>query len=162
MEGFNFSATGLEHAEQGAPDYSPENHQRMSEKRYRKIMAALGDLSAPVEYSDGGVMDVGVIGWGSTVGAVIEAVTTAREQGLKVGALKITSLFPYHADIIRAFLSRCKEALIPELNFEGQLANLIGHLRSGDVVRLNAATATPIPPSRILKRIKELAEAVNR
>lgn len=162
MEGFSFSATGLEHVELGSPDYSPENHQRMTEKRYRKIMAALEDLPAPVEYSDGGAMDVGVIGWGSTVGAMIEAVNTARQEGLRVGALKISSLFPYHADIIREFMIRCKEALIPELNFEGQLANLIGHLHSKDVVRLNSATATPIPPSRILNRIKELAEAINK
>lgn len=159
MEGFHFSATGLEHTERGTPDYSPENHMKMSAKRHRKIMGALTDLPAPVEYSPGGPLDVGVVGWGSTFGSVLEAVLEARAKGRTVGALKITSLFPFHADAIREFMSRCKNVLVPELNFEGQLANLIGHLFAGDVVRLNRATGTPYPPSAIAAKIEELITA---
>lgn len=158
-EGFTFSATGLEHTEQGTPNYTPENHMKMSAKRHRKIQGALADLPQPEEFSDGGKLAVGVVGWGSTFGSVLEAVNKVRAQGLKVGALKITSIFPYHETIIRTFMNRCDHILIPELNYSGQLANLIAHLHYKDVVRLNLATGMPFPPSLIRARIEELIQA---
>jgi len=53
-------------------------------------------------------------------------------------------------------MKKCKEILIPELNYEGQLANLIGHLHGKDVVRLNRTTGMPMPASVIYERIKRL------
>jgi len=156
MDGYNFSTTGLEHTQRGIPNYSPENHMMMTEKRHRKIRGALTDLPAPVEFSAEGKLDVGVIAWGSTFGSALEAVSRAREKGMKAGALKITSMSPFHADTIRGFMDRCREVLIPELNFEGQLANLIAHLHRGDVVRLNRTTGIPFPVSAILEKIEEL------
>jgi len=158
-EGFIYTATGLEHTERGTPDYSPENHMMMSAKRYRKIMGALADLPSPVEFSSGRELEVGVIGWGSTFGSVLEAVNTAAERGLRVGALKITSIFPFHADVIRSFMNRCGHVLIPELNYSGQLANLIGHLHNKDVIRLNMVTGVPFSPSTILFEIENLVGA---
>jgi 2-oxoglutarate ferredoxin oxidoreductase subunit alpha len=156
MEGFLFSATGLEHTERGTPDYSPENHMKMTEKRHRKIRGALQDLPEPQEFSEGGRLDVGVIAWGSTFGSAMEAAALARKQGLRVGALKITSIFPYHREAIRAFMNRCQEILIPELNYEGQLANLIGHLHNKDVERLNRTPGMPMPASVIFDKVKSM------
>jgi 2-oxoglutarate ferredoxin oxidoreductase subunit alpha len=156
MEGYLFAATGLEHSERGTPDYSPENHMNMTEKRHRKVQGALIDLPAPEIFSGGESMDVGVIAWGSTFGAALEAVLKAQRNGLRVGALKMTSLFPYHRDVIRAFMDCCGEILIPELNYEGQLADLIGHLHRKDVVRLNRVTGMPMPASVIYEKIKTL------
>jgi 2-oxoglutarate/2-oxoacid ferredoxin oxidoreductase subunit alpha len=155
-EDFLFNATGLEHTERGTPDYSPENHMKMTEKRHRKIRSALGDLPAPQEFSPGGKMEVGVIAWGSTFGSALEAVATARKKGMKAGALKIAAIFPYHSEVIREFMERCEEVLIPELNYEGQLANLIGHLHRKDVARLNRTPGMPMPPALIFERIKTL------
>ncbi|MDB4444581.1 2-oxoacid:acceptor oxidoreductase subunit alpha, partial [bacterium] len=156
MEDFMFTTTGLEHTEAGLPNYTAENHMTLSEKRHRKIQRALEDLPPPVEFSDGGSLDVGVVAWGSTFGSALEAVQKARGKGLKVGALKITTLFPYHAGVIRDFMERCGHILIPELNYEGQLANLIGHLYSKDVVRLNRVTGVPIPASAVLEQVESL------
>jgi 2-oxoglutarate ferredoxin oxidoreductase subunit alpha len=97
-----------------------------------------------------------VIAWGSTFGSALEAVLKGQKRGVKVGALKITSLYPYHADAIRSFMERCGEILIPELNYEGQLSNLVGHLHRKDVVRLNRVTGVPIPASVILEKVEEL------
>jgi len=156
QEGFIYSATGLEHSPAAVPDYTPENHQSMSEKRHRKIYGALDDLPAPQEFGGDGPLAVGVVAWGSTFGSALEAVLKARAGGMKVGALKIVSLFPYHADRIRSFMERCRSVLVPELNMEGQLANLVGHLNNGDVVRMNAATGVPLSPAGIYEKIVEL------
>jgi 2-oxoglutarate ferredoxin oxidoreductase subunit alpha len=154
MEGYLFAATGLEHTEKGTPDYSPDNHTRMSQKRHRKIYSALRDLPQPVETSGGGEMDVGIIAWGSTYGAALEAVLKLRSKGVKAGALKITSLFPYHTAVIRDFMIRSKEVLIPELNYEGQLANMIGHLHHKDVLRINKATGVPLTARAIMEKAR--------
>jgi 2-oxoglutarate ferredoxin oxidoreductase subunit alpha len=156
MEGYLFTATGLEHSERGTPDYSPENHMNMTEKRHRKVQGALVDLPAPEIFSGGESLDVGVIAWGSTFGSALEAVLKAQRNGLRVGALKLTSLFPYHRDVISAFMDCCGEVLIPELNYEGQLADLIGHLHRKDVVRLNRVTGMPMAASVIYEKIKTL------
>ena len=156
MEGYLFNATGLEHTEKGIPDYSPEFHQKMTEKRHRKLYRALEDLPPPVEFSSGEGLDLGVIAWGSTFGSALEAVMNTQQRGHRVGALKLTSLFPYHEAVIRSFMRRCKAVLIPELNYEGQLANLIGHLCRKDVVRLNRATGVPLSPTQIYRKIEEI------
>jgi 2-oxoglutarate ferredoxin oxidoreductase subunit alpha len=153
-EGYLFDATGLEHTEKGRPDYSSEIHSKMTEKRHRKIQGALKDLPEPLEFSSGETMDVGVIAWGSTFGSALEAVLTAQREGMKVGALKVVSLFPYHATVIRTFMKKCKEILIPELNYEGQLANLIGHLHGKEVARLNRTTGMPMSSTLILDKVK--------
>jgi len=153
MEGYIFTTTGLEHNEKGIPDYAPDNHMKMSEKRHRKILSALKDLPAPKEFSPEGQLDLGVISWGSTFGAALEAVRRAQNRGLKVGALKITSLFPFHADDIQKFMQKCSQVLIPELNLEGQLANLIGHLDTKAVLRFNKVTGKPMSASDIYEKI---------
>lgn len=155
MESFVFTATGLEHTEGGAPNYTPEVHMAMTEKRHRKIKGALEDLPRPQEYSSGGKLDVGIIGWGSTFGSVLEAVSTAQRKGINVGALKITSIFPFHEKEIRAFMKRCAHVIIPELNYEGQLANLIGSMHAQDVIRINRVTGTPMSPNLIYDKIIE-------
>jgi 2-oxoglutarate ferredoxin oxidoreductase subunit alpha len=53
-------------------------------------------------------------------------------------------------------MSRCKEVLVPELNYEGQLANLIDYLHRKDVVRLNRTTGLPFPVSAILEKAEEI------
>jgi 2-oxoglutarate ferredoxin oxidoreductase subunit alpha len=53
-------------------------------------------------------------------------------------------------------MKRCKALLIPELNYEGQLANLIGRLSGQEVVRLNRATGVPLSPTRIYRKIEEI------
>ena len=103
-----------------------------------------------------GPLDVGVIAWGSTFGAALEAVQEAQRKGVKAGALKVVSLYPYHAGHIRAFMRKCRHVLVPELNLEGQLATLIGHLHGEDVKRFNRVTGVPFAPGEILGKIEEL------
>lgn len=156
MAGYIFGATGLEHTEKGQPDYTPDNHMKMSAKRHRKIRLALKDLFPPLAFFSENNLELGVIAWGSTFGAALEAVKQARRKGIEAGALKITTLFPFHEKTIRDFMGKCREVLIPELNYEGQLANLIGYLFKKDVTRLNKATGTPMTASVILEKMEEL------
>jgi 2-oxoglutarate ferredoxin oxidoreductase subunit alpha len=157
MESCMYAATGLEHTETGAPDFSPPVHQAMSDKRKRKLQGALADLWPPEAFGDKGELDVGVISWGSNFGSVLEAVCKVKAETKRaVGALKVTSMSPLHKSELREFLDRTKIVLVPELNAEGQLANLIGHLVHQEIIKLNQATGTPMPPSVIKNKILEI------
>ena len=156
QEGCIYTASGLEQDENGHPDFSPKVHQAMSDKRARKMQGALKDLWPPEAFGPEGELDLGVIGWGSTFGSVLEAVCDAQESGRRVAALKVSTLSPLHANEIHAFCSRSKKILVPELNAEGQLGNLIGHLVHKEIIKLNQATGTPMFPSFIKQKILEI------
>ena len=84
MRGGHYVAEGLEHNELGAPNYSPEMHRAMTEKRYRKVETARRDLrdwSVVDEWGDPGA-EIGIIGWGSTKGTVREAMARAMREGI--------------------------------------------------------------------------------
>ena len=51
-------------------------------------------------------------------------------------------------------MGKCNEILIPELNFEGQLANLIGYLHRKEVKRFNRVTGIPMTAMEILGAIE--------
>jgi 2-oxoglutarate ferredoxin oxidoreductase subunit alpha len=53
-------------------------------------------------------------------------------------------------------MAKCKAILIPELNYEGQLANLIGHLCGKGVTRLNRTTGMPMSSMLILEKMKAM------
>jgi len=157
-EGFIHTVTGLEHTPKGVSNFSPANHQAMSDKRHRKMVPALADMPLPLAFPESGELEVGVVAWGSSWGAALEAVNMARDKGLAVGALRITAIFPYHKEEIRSFMARCREVLFPELNHEGQLATLIGHLHGSGVRRLNRVTGLPLTAVEILEGIEEILE----
>ena len=123
-----------------------------------KIMNSLNDLVPPEEFLTDAELDLGVVAWGSSFGSALEAVKKTKGKGLKTGALKISSLFPYHSEEIQQFMSKCKEILIPELNFEGQLANLIGHLHRKEVKRFNRSTGIPLSVGEIVKEIERIID----
>src|ERR1700693_323635 len=49
---YTYVATGLEHDDRGHPNYEPENHIAMMEKRYRKLATAAEELPKPQRYGD--------------------------------------------------------------------------------------------------------------
>ena len=57
-----YVATGLEHDELGHPDYEPEDHIAMMEKRFRKLASAVADIPPVERYGDKDAI-IGLIGW---------------------------------------------------------------------------------------------------
>lgn len=153
MEGGEHAATGLEHREDGSPCYEPENHRVMSAKRWQKLEIAKLDSVDPVRFGAADAV-VGIIGWGSTEGAVREAVIKANEAGMKVAALYPKLLNPLHTDIIEEFVTPLKKVIAVENNYYGQFAAI---LRSNgiDVEQLTLCEGRPFRVSEILKMIEE-------
>lgn len=151
-----YTATGLEHNEHGHPDYEPEDHTAMMEKRFRKLETAAEELPSPQRYGDADA-DIGIIGWGSTEGAIQEAVDRARVKGYKVASLHPRVLSPLPDRTIRDFIRSVKKVIVPECNYSGQLANLLGAKYGLQAIRVNKFGGIPFTAGEILQAIEEVS-----
>ncbi|OQY72855.1 MAG: hypothetical protein B6D47_04375, partial [Rhodocyclaceae bacterium UTPRO2] len=151
--------TGLEHNELGRPNDSAELHTAMSRKRHEKLKLALNhpDFTKFKRFGDEGPVDVGVISWGSNFGECLEAMLKARGEGIRCAAMKVVMLSPFPTDGVAAFMADCKEVLVPELNYQGQFANLLQAHVARPVTRLARVPGEPMKVEEILEEIRRLA-----
>lgn len=155
--GGGFSATGIEHDEDCELSYEPDNHRRMTEKRWKKANLL---LQGPDLFRRYGALDaeVGIVGWGSSEGVIREAVAQATAKGYRVAAFHPKLLHPV-ANELGDFVRSVKTVIVPELNFTGQFAREIRARYLVDVVQLNKVTGLPFTPNEILKKIEEVSES---
>ncbi|MBV9615725.1 MAG: 2-oxoacid:acceptor oxidoreductase subunit alpha [Ktedonobacteraceae bacterium] len=151
-----YVATGLEHDEHGHPDYEPEDHTAMMEKRFRKLDTAAEELPKPERYGDKDAT-IGIIGWGSTEGAIQEAIDRARAKGYKVASLHPRILSPLPDRTIRDFIRSVQKVIVPECNYSGQLANLLGAKYGLQAIRVNKFGGIPFTAGEILRAIEEVS-----
>jgi 2-oxoglutarate ferredoxin oxidoreductase subunit alpha len=151
-----YVATGLEHDERGHPNYEPEDHTAMMQKRFRKLATAAEELPQPQRYGDEDAT-IGIIGWGSTEGAIHEAVDRAHAKGYKVASLHPRILSPLPDKTIRSFIQSVKKVIVPECNYSGQLANLLGANFGLQPIRVNKFGGIPFTAGEILKAIEEVS-----
>lgn len=107
----------------GHISYDPANHERMCRVRAEKIQRIALDIPEQgiEEGADSGSLLV--LGWGSTYGAIREAVRRCRARGLDVSHAHLRYLNPLPRNL-GELLRRFERVLIPELNL-GQLSMLI-------------------------------------
>ena len=158
-EGCQHVITGLEHNVLGRPNDQPEVHSLMSRKRHEKLKAALEhpDFTICKRFGEGGRIDVGILGWGSNFGEIMEAMLTARNEGIRCAAMKVVMLSPFPVEPVAAFMDDSRVVLVPEVNYEGQFANLVCGTLGRPVTRLNRVTGTPMRVEDILAEIRRLA-----
>ncbi|MFQ5761769.1 MAG: 2-oxoacid:acceptor oxidoreductase subunit alpha, partial [Candidatus Bathyarchaeia archaeon] len=157
-----YVATGIEHDERGDPNYEPETHAMMTEKRWRKLQTASGKLKGNhLNATRHGVNDaeIGVLGWGASEGAIFEAVDLANRRGLKVAAMQVKMLSPLPENEIREFIKPLKAVVVPELNYTGHFADLVKKTFLLQPVQLSKVEGVPFTPSEVFSKILEVAES---
>lgn len=154
--GGNYVATGLEHSEAGRPRYDPATHHAMTDKRFRKLAHAVADFP-PVELLGDPGAELGIVSWGSTLGAVREAVEQTRAEGINILSFYPRVLYPLADGYLLESLQRVKRLLVPEVNSQGQFANLIQQRYRGEVFRYNIYGGLPFRPQMIAEKIREVA-----
>ncbi len=152
-----FVTTGLEHSEQGKPQYDRETHHQMTRKRFRKIQNAINEAPKPQWRGPKKDISVGVIAWGSTAGSAQEAVIKAQKEGIKAALMSSMLISPLPADSFRKFSKACQKILVPELNYSGQFANYLAPYLNRPIERLNMVTGLPMSAEDILDKIREMA-----
>ena len=107
----------------GDISYDPENHERMTELRRRKVEGIAADIAELTVDDPTGDAQVLVLGWGSTAGTIRAAATRVRADGVPVATAHLRWLNPMPANT-GSVVTRYRKVLIPELN-SGHLALLI-------------------------------------
>jgi 2-oxoglutarate ferredoxin oxidoreductase subunit alpha len=157
-----FTATGLEHDEYGAPNYTPAMHTAQLDKRGHKFeiaAEALCGLPPPLGCVHYGVpeeeAEVGVLAWGSTVGVVREAVEEMAAEGYPVAALTPAVINPLPAERILEFASGLKAVIAPEVNRTGQFAAWVKAHTELHLISLNKYGGLPFTPAEIRAKVME-------
>lgn len=162
MPGGQYTAEGLEKEESGAPVYTPEAHTRNFYKRARKLANAIKDYEAWHMYETFGDQDapVAIVGWGSTIGPVKEAVLRAEKDGMPVAVLYPKMLYPMPVEHIGNFLKSRAKIIVPELNFTGQFGRMLQAQFEREMIPLTRFGGTPLAARDVYNKIKETYEAI--
>ena len=160
MEKGVYTCTGIEHDESGDPGYTPKLATQMKRKRFKKLEACRRERAADfVRYwGDEGDVEVGIIAFGSTEGVIREATQRARAEGYKVAHLHTRLINPLPVDQINEFAKRCKQILVPELNWSGQFAGLLRVQTDIKFTSFHKDEGVPYLPNEIYSQITMLAE----
>ncbi|MCL7453195.1 MAG: 2-oxoacid:acceptor oxidoreductase subunit alpha [Anaerolineae bacterium] len=161
-----FTATGLEHDEYGAPNYTPAMHSAQLDKRGHKFERAaevLCDLEYPLGCHAYGApeaeAEVGVLAWGSTAGVVREAVEEMAAEGLPVAALVPAVINPLPAERIMEFAGHLRAIIVPEVNRTGQFAAWVKANTELHLISLNKYGGLPFTPAEIRAKVMEFLVA---
>ncbi len=121
-EGYGLHATGLTHDEYGYPLIKPEAQERLVQRLVRKIRDNADKIVRTEElYLDDA--EVVVVSYGCSARTSREVVEAARKAGLKVGLLRLITIWPFAETQIRALAAqeRVKAFVVAEINC-GQIA----------------------------------------
>jgi 2-oxoglutarate ferredoxin oxidoreductase subunit alpha len=162
------TVTGLSHDEKSRVAYDAATHERGCRMRSRKMAVFQQTLKPPAVYGpDSG--DLLVVGWGSTKGAIEEAVDRARAEGLAVSSAHIRFLSPLEpglGDLFRRF----RRVMTVEINYSdepndpfvteenrrrGQLSFLLRATTLVDVDCWTRVHGEPLRPGHILQAIRD-------
>jgi 2-oxoglutarate ferredoxin oxidoreductase subunit alpha len=149
----HYVATGLEHDEHAHIDYSPAAHVRMTEKRARKLEAAAQEPGFVTRYGPEDAQ-MGLIGWGSSQGPILEALERAQAKGYRVAALLFKMISPLPEKEARAFITSIPVVSVVELNASGQFANYLQSRLCVPLRRFNKYTGLPFKAGEIEQYIE--------
>lgn len=124
-----FWNTGDEHNEEGHITEDPDNRVKMMTKRMTKLELALSEI--PIEDKvmrfdfAGSSGEITVMSWGSTKGAIIDALEMLARQGKAVRFLQVRLLHPFPVDEILKLINDAQVLIDIEMNYTSQLGSLI-------------------------------------
>jgi 2-oxoglutarate ferredoxin oxidoreductase subunit alpha len=158
--GVSFVAASDDHDEEGvliSDEFTNEAIRRkMQEKRMAKLDAIRQSLPPP-RLEGPAEAEVTLVGWGSTWGAIHEAVAQLAEAGLSTNHLHLKYLFPFQAEAVTDLLSKSRRIIVVEVNSSGQFAR---HLRAETGIKADATilkyAGEPFTPGYISRTVQDI------
>lgn len=124
-EAATYCAQGDEHSADGSVDETAANAKAQMEKRLRKMDALRKKIPAPLLTHAEGEADLLIVSWGSTKGAIEDAIRSEALRGKKVAHLHYQVLWPLDTETLAQAMSKASKTVIVESNATGQLRSLI-------------------------------------
>ena len=133
-DGYRIHVTGLLHDETGFPSGSPFVTEQLIHRLHEKINCVGEEIIHTEEHFIEDA-EYAVVSYGGTARTAYEAVRAARAEGIRVGFLRLQTIWPFADAAVGRLADRVKKILVAELNY-GQL--------TGEVTR--ASHGTPVRP----------------
>ncbi|HVU01095.1 MAG TPA: 2-oxoacid:acceptor oxidoreductase subunit alpha [Polyangiaceae bacterium] len=141
----------------GHISYDPKNHEKMCRTRAAKVQNIANDIpeqKIAVGDESGKLL---VLGWGSTYGALHEAVRRCRARGLSVSHAHLNYLNPMPRNL-GEMLKRFDRVLIPEMNL-GQLVQLVRSRYLIPAESMPKIQGQPFRIDEVEERIRQMLES---
>lgn len=158
-QGYHIHVTGLIHDETGFPVGSPKITEDSIARLHEKIARA-GDEIIHTESSFMDDAEYAVIAYGGTARTAYEAIRTAREKGIKVGLVRLITIWPFADKVVAALAKKMKGILVAEMNY-GQLVGEVRRAAAGacPVELCGKYNMQAFVPAEIEKAIDDLVAA---
>ena len=156
-EGYRYHVTGLTHDVRGFPTSRPDEIGPFISRLHRKISSHFSEIQI-AEFFKTEDAEITIVAYGCVARSAKRAVIEAREKGLKVGLLKLSTIWPFMRTAVEKALQTSKILIVPEMNM-GQISREVKRVNRGvaRVITLNKVDGTIITPMEILNRIQEVS-----
>lgn len=157
-EGYRFHVTGLTHDERGYPAMTAEAQDRLVRRLLKKIERNKDRIIEIEEEATEGA-EVVVCSYGISARVSRLAVSAARKEGVKVGMLRLITVWPFPEERIRNLARHIKAFVVPEIN-AGQIALEVERCARGaaEVILVSHMGGAVHDPQDILEAIRKAAK----
>ena len=153
--GYRYHVTGLVHNEKGYPTSNNKEIDYLIRRLNDKVELNKKDIIIEEKL----LLDdaqIAIVAYGTVARAAERTVKLAREKGIKVGLLKLITLWPFSDDTISQLAEQVDLMLVPEMNL-GQMAGEVQRAALGKcrVVSYGRVDGELINPLEILSKVEE-------
>jgi len=153
-EGYRFHITGLTHDERGYPGMDAETQERLIYRLVEKIRRNKDDI---IQLEEDGLEDAEVVvcSYGIAARTALWPVELARREGIKVGTLRLITVWPFPEERIRQLAREVKAFVVPELNY-GQIVLEVERCAAGqaETILVGHAGGDIHKPEKVLEAIR--------
>ena len=155
--GYRYNISGMIHGDEGIPNLAPDIIDYCIKRINNKLKKYYDDI-VMVEKIEKEGSKIAVLAYGSTARPVKSAIEMAKKNGIKVDFIRPITIWPFPEREVREMASRVDKILVPEMNFEGQVAGLVRQSIEGaaEVIQFNKISGLPIYAEEIYQQIVKI------
>ena len=145
-DGYRYHITGLTHDSMGFPTTKKDEVEALIQRLFRKIRQGFEEIMLYETF----LMEdatAAIVAYGCTARSAKSAVLMLRKEGMKVGLLKFSTLWPFPRVAVESLPEQVQDLVVPEMNV-GQLYREVvrvghGRFRVRKVSRIDGELITP-------------------
>jgi len=156
-DGYRIHVTGLTHDERGYPAMNAEANEWNVKRLTQKIYAHRDDI-IQVEEQNLDDAEVVVVSYGISARAALWPVEQARSEGIRVGFLRLITVWPFPEERIGQLAKNIRGFVVPEINL-GQIRLEVERCAAGRTQTwgVHRPGGDVLEPQRVLNTIRQAA-----
>ena len=161
-EGYRIHVTGLTHDERGYPAMNAEANEWNVSRLMEKITANLDDI-IQLETDKLRNAEVVVVSYGISARTSLWPIEQARKEGIKVGYLRLITVWPFPEDTISKLAAKVNAFVVPEINM-GQITREVERCAAGkaQVFGVHKPGGDILDPGDVLDTIRKAAAVTQK